>query len=137
MPGPGDLVSAPDYAFAFRVLEPAPEHPRRALVLLHGVGGHEGQMATLGSGLDAGTLVVLPRAPRSLGAGMFGWFRVGFTDRGPVIVEEEAEESRANLVAFLGQLQSRHGLAPDRCVVAGFSQGGNGLLYSVKSSSQI
>ena len=124
MRSPGDLIDAPDYALAFRLLEPLPERPRRLLLLLHGVGGHESQLAKLGARVDDDTLVVLPRAPRSVGGDMFGWFRVDFTDDGPRIVPEEAEESRIRLLEFIGQLQDKHDIAPGRTVVAGFSQGG-------------
>ena len=124
MTSPGDLISAPDYALSFRLLEPVPEHPRRLLLLLHGVGGDETQLAKLGARVDSDTLVVLPRAPRSVGGDMFGWFRVDFTDDGPQIVPEEAEESRIRLLEFVGQLRARHGVAPGHTVVAGFSQGG-------------
>ena len=120
----GDLISAPDYALSFRLLEPVPEHPRRLLLLLHGVGGHEGQLSKLGARVDSDTLVILPRAPRAVGGDMFGWFRVDLTDDGPRIVPEEAEESRIKLLEFIAQLQARHSIAPDRTVVAGFSQGG-------------
>jgi phospholipase/carboxylesterase len=121
---PGDVVSAPDYALAFRLLEPVPDAPRRLLVLLHGVGGQETQLASLGAQVPDDTLVVLPRAPRSIGEGMYGWFRVGFTFDGPQIVPEEAEDSRLKLIEFVGQLQQRHDIAPSHTVVAGFSQGG-------------
>ena len=124
MKTPGDLVSAPDYALSFRTLEPAPEAPRRLLVLLHGVGGQEMQLASLGAQVDADTLVVLPRAQRSIGDGMYGWFRVGFTAEGPQIVAEEAEESRLKLIEFVGQLQQHHDITPSQSVIAGFSQGG-------------
>ena len=124
MKTPGDVVSAADHALAFRTLEPAPAAPRRLLVLLHGVGGQELQLASLGARVDDDTLVVLPRAPRSIGEGMYGWFRVGFTSNGPQIVPEEAEDSRLKLIEFIGQLQQRHGIAPSHTVVAGFSQGG-------------
>ena len=124
MKTPGDVVSATDYALAFRMLEPVPATPRRLLVLLHGVGGQELQLASLGARVDDGTLVVLPRAPRSVGDGMYGWFRVGFTSDGPQIVPEEAEDSRLTLIEFVGQLQQRHDIAPSHTVVAGFSQGG-------------
>ncbi|HSR65296.1 MAG TPA: phospholipase, partial [Xanthomonadaceae bacterium] len=113
---PGHLVESPDYALAFRMLEPAPEQPRRLLVLLHGVGGQEGQLASLGAQVDADTLVVLPRAPRSVGEGMFGWFRVAFTAAGPRIVPEEAEASRQALVDFVGQLQAHHAVPAARTV---------------------
>jgi phospholipase/carboxylesterase len=124
MKTPGDLVSAPDYALAFRMLEPVPATPRRLLVLLHGVGGQELQLASLGAQVGDDTLVVLPRAPRSVGDGRYGWFRVGFTSDGPQIVPEEAEDSRLTLIEFIGQLQQRHAIAPSRTVIAGFSQGG-------------
>ena len=124
MTSPSDLISAPDYALAFRTLQPAPEPPPRLLVLLHGVGGEELQLASLGARVDKGTLVVLPRAPRSIANGMYGWFRVGFTADGPEIVPEEAEESRLRLIEFIGQLQQHHEIAPSHTVVAGFSQGG-------------
>jgi phospholipase/carboxylesterase len=93
-------------------------------VLLHGVGGQELQLASLGEHVDGDTLVVLPRAPHTIGVGMYGWFRVGFTSNGPQIVPEEAEDSRLQLIEFIGQLQQRHGVAPSHTVVAGFSPGG-------------
>ncbi|NUS38616.1 MAG: phospholipase [Lysobacter sp.] len=124
LPTPGPLVESPDYALAFRLIEPVPPVPRRLLLLLHGVGGQEGQLASLGAEVARDTLVVLPRAPRSVGEGMFGWFRVAFTAQGPRIVPEEAEESRQALVDFIGQLQAHHDVPPARTVVAGFSQGG-------------
>ena len=121
---PGDLVSDTPYAFSFRLLEPVPETPRALLVLLHGVGGVETQLATLGARVRRDTLVALPRGPRSIADERFGWFRVGFTDAGPEIVEEEAEESRLKLLEFISQLQHRHDIAPRHTTVAGFSQGG-------------
>ena len=124
MKTPGDLISAQDYSLSHRMLEPAPEAPRRLLMLLHGVGGQELQLAPLGAQVDADTLVVLPRAQRSIGEGMYGWFRVGFTAEGPQIVAEEAEESRLKLIEFVGQLQERYAIASSQSVVAGFSQGG-------------
>ena len=123
MKTPGDLIRSPDYALAFRTLEPVPVAPRRLLVLLHGVGGQELQLASLGARVDEETLVVLPRAPRSIGEGMYGWFRVGFTPDGPQIVPEEAEDSRLRLIEFIGQLQRHYDVAPSHTVVAGFSQG--------------
>ena len=124
MKTPADLTSAAGYALAFRTLEPAPAAPRRLLVLLHGVGGQELQLASLAARVDDDTLVELPRAPRSIGDGMYGWFHVGFTSDGPQIVPEEAEDSRLQLIEFIGQLQRRNGIAPSHTVVAGFSQGG-------------
>lgn len=124
MKAPGELIHEAHYAFAFRTLEPRPDTPRSLLVLLHGVGGDEAQLAGLGASVAAHTLVVLPRGPRSISGGMQGWYRVGFSDDGPEIVEEEAEESRLKLIDFIGQLQGRFGVPAERTVVGGFSQGG-------------
>ncbi len=121
---PGDLIHDAAYAFAFRTLEPRPGAPRRLLVLLHGVGGDEQQLAALGARVDQGTLVVLPRGQRSISGGMTGWYRVGLSADGPQIVEDEAEEARLKLVEFLGQLQNRFDIAASHTVVGGFSQGG-------------
>lgn len=123
---PGELLDDPTWALAFRTLEPAPRpaSQNRLLVLLHGFGSDEGELAALGARVGPHTRVVLPRAPRTVSGGRFGWFRLGFDDDGPVIVAEEAEQSRLKLLAFIEQLQARHDIAPDRCVLAGFSQGG-------------
>lgn len=120
----GPLFEDPAFALAFRTLQPPPEHPTSLLVLLHGVGGDETNLATLAAGAASGTLVVMPRGPVALGPHAFGWFRVAFTRAGPVIEAEEAEVSRRLLVGFIRQLQRRHGIDGDHTVVAGFSQGG-------------
>lgn len=120
----GELVQESDYAFAFRVHEPRPSAPRALLVLLHGVGGDEDQLASLAARVPDDVLAVLPRGPRSIRGDRLGWFREGLSDDGPQVVEDEAEDSRLKLVAFLEQLQHRFDLSPARTVVGGFSQGG-------------
>lgn len=117
----------PDFALAFRVLQPQPAQPTALVVLLHGVGGSETNLADLASAIGAqapGTLVVLPRGPLTLGPGQFAWFRVAFTAQGPRIDATEADSSRLALMRFVEQLQQAHGIAPRHTVVAGFSQGG-------------
>lgn len=124
MKTPGDLIQSADYALAFRRLEPAPETPHRMLVLLHGWGSDETQMIGLGSSVDARTLVVLPRAPRSADAETFGWYHVTFDAGEPQVLVDEMNESLDKLIEFVAQLQSHHDIAPSRTMVAGFSQGG-------------
>ena len=123
MKQPGALIQGDAYAFAFRLLEPQPDRVRRLLLLLHGVGGEEEQLATLGARVDSGTLVVLPRAQRSISGAGLGWFREGSGPDGPVVVAAEAEESRRKLIEFMRQLQSRFEVPPAHTVLAGFSQG--------------
>jgi phospholipase/carboxylesterase len=112
------------FALAFRTLQPPPDKPTSLLVLLHGVGGNESNLAALGAEVDSHTLVVLPRGPIALGPTAFGWFRVAFTGNGPQIVASEADASRRALVDFIEQLQQAHGIDAAHTVVAGFSQGG-------------
>lgn len=120
----GDTVSGETYAFDFRTLEPRPEAPTALLVLLHGVGGDEEQLAGLGSRAPGGTLVVLPRGQRSISGDRLGWYREGLSEDGPQVVLEEADEALAKLVDFIATLQKRFDVSPSRTVVAGFSQGG-------------
>lgn len=118
------LFADPAFALAFRVREPAPAASDALLVLLHGVGSNESNLADLSSGVASDTLVVLPRGRLELAPGQYAWFRVAFTASGPRIVADEAEASRLALIRLIEQLQTAHGVAPERTVIAGFSQGG-------------
>lgn len=109
---------------SYRVLQPQPKRPRALVVLLHGVGGQETDLADLAAGVDSGTLVVLVRSRLQLGPGQFGWFRVTFTAEGPKIAADEAEDSRHALIRLIDRLQAAHGVEARRTVLAGFSQGG-------------
>lgn len=120
----GEVERDADTGLAWRVAQPAPESPAALLVLLHGVGGNETQLADLARTAGSDVLVVLPQGRLTFGPGQFGWFRVAFTPVGPQIVPEEAEASRLALIHWIRALQRRHGIAPSRTVVAGFSQGG-------------
>ncbi len=118
------LMTDPTSVLSYRVCEPTPAKPTSLLVLLHGVGGNETNLAELATGLPSETLVVLVRGRLTLGPGQHAWFRVAFTAAGPQIVASEAEVSRLALIHFVESLQTAHGIAPERTVVAGFSQGG-------------
>lgn len=120
---PGDLLTDAPWAFAFRLLEPAPEQPRRLLILLHGVDDDEAQLSTLAAQVDADTQVVLPRGPRSIAGDRCGWFREGYSEEGPQVVVDEARDSRDKLVEFIGQLQQRFDVGGTDTVIGGFSQG--------------
>ena len=124
IPAPGALQQDAASGVSYRVMQPQPARPRALLVLLHGVGGQETDLADLASGVDPETLVVLVRSRIQLGPGQFGWFRVAFSPEGPKIAADEAEDSRHALVRFLDHLQAGHGIEARRTVLAGFSQGG-------------
>ncbi|WP_374442441.1 alpha/beta hydrolase [Pseudomonas panipatensis] len=92
--------------------------PRARLLLLHGVGGNESNLAGLAQYLPADLDVLLLRGPLQIAAQGFAWFQVNFSANGPVINAEQAEASRQQLLTFI---QARPALPT---VIAGFSQGG-------------
>lgn len=112
------------FELAFRLRLPQPVQAKACVLLLHGVGGSESNLADLAAAIDPEVLVLLPRGRLALAPGQFAWFGVDFTATGPRIVASEAEQSRLALIRFVEQLQTAFGIAPLRTVVAGFSQGG-------------
>lgn len=120
----GPLTLDDTQALSFRLVQPAPPRPRALLVLLHGVGGDESNLAPLADGVADDVLVVLARGPLAIGPGQFAWFRVAFSAQGPRIDAPAAEASRLALIRLVGQLQRDYAVDPARTVVAGFSQGG-------------
>jgi phospholipase/carboxylesterase len=94
------------------------------LILLHGVGANEQQMAQLAPAFDPRFVVVSARSPLVLGPGAFAWFHVQFSPHGPVIVAEEAEAGWKLIARFVDEAVEAYGADPARVFVAGFSQGG-------------
>ena len=92
--------------------------PRARLLLLHGVGGNENNLAGLASHLPADLEVLLLQGPLQLAPQGFAWFQVNFTSNGPSINAEQAESSREGLLQFIRALPELP------TVIAGFSQGG-------------
>ena len=119
-----ELQTEPHTGLLFRLVQPAPTQAKRLVILLHGVGTQETDMADLAQGMAADTLVLLVRGPLTLSPGQFAWFRLSFTGSGPVIQAQEAEHSRLALIKFVQQIQRRYNIAPANTVLAGFSQGG-------------
>lgn len=111
-------------SLAFRIAGAGPATPRRLLLLAHGVGGNETNLAGLAEAAAADTLVVLPRAPLEPGAGQYAWFPVTFDAQGPQPDLAAAERSRLQLAGFIAGLQAEFAVPAARTVVAGFSQGG-------------
>lgn len=118
------LITDPSSDVKYRVWEPAPAKPSALLILLHGVGGNEANLAELAATAPPDTLVILARGRLTLGPGQYAWFRVAFTATGPQIEPGEAEASRLALVHLVQHLQGQYGIDPVRTVMAGFSQGG-------------
>lgn len=118
------LQQASGLALSYRVREPVPSRPSACLILLHGVGGNETNLAELAAAVDPSVLVLLPRGPVQLGVDQCAWFRVAFSANGPRLDPAEANQARETLLAFIGDIQTRYGLDAGQVVMAGFSQGG-------------
>ncbi len=93
------------------------------LLLLHGVGSHEGDLMGLAPHLDGRFFLVSARAPVTLGPGMYGWYHVVLDPNAPVINADEAEASRRLLLTFIDEAVRAYGADPRRVYLLGFSQG--------------
>lgn len=107
------------------IREPLDQAPGAAplLLLLHGVGSHEGDLMGLAPELDGRFFVASARAPNTLAPGAYAWFHVELTQAGPVINPQEAEGSRVALLRFIDEAIEAYALDPRRVFPMGFSQG--------------
>lgn len=92
--------------------------PKGRLLLLHGVGSNEINLAALAESLPEELEVFSLRAPIQVGPQGFAWYQVNFTSNGPSFNQEQAESSRQLLHDFIKVLPKLP------TVIAGFSQGG-------------
>ncbi|MEC5385883.1 phospholipase [Uliginosibacterium sp. H3] len=112
------------FVLSHRLRQPLPAKPKACVILLHGVGSNESNLASLAAGIDPEVLVVLARGPLQFGPDQYGWFRVVFFAQGPRIDPAEADAARQTLTRFITQLETAYELQPGNTLVAGFSQGG-------------
>lgn len=94
------------------------------LILLHGVGSNERDMAALAPAIDPRFLVLSVRSPLQLGPDAYAWFNVRFTASGPVIDASQAEAGWKTLGRFIRDAVGHYGADASQVYVAGFSQGG-------------
>jgi phospholipase/carboxylesterase len=92
--------------------------PKGRLLLLHGVGSNEANLASLAASLPEELEVILLRGPLQVGPQGYAWYQVNFTSNGPSFNQEQAESSRQLLQRFIEALPKLP------TVIAGFSQGG-------------
>jgi phospholipase/carboxylesterase len=93
------------------------------LLLLHGYGANEDDLFGLAPYVDERFLVISARAPVQIGLGMYGWFRLGFTQQGILIDPREVEQSRETLRGFVDEILAAYPIDPNAVFLAGFSQG--------------
>jgi phospholipase/carboxylesterase len=102
----------------------APGAPPPLLLLLHGVGANERQMAAIAPAFDSRFVVISVRSPLAMGPNAFGWFHVTFAANGPLIAEEEAAAAWRSIARFADEAVRAYGADPAQVYVGGFSQGG-------------
>lgn len=96
---------------------PAPQDTRALVLLLHGYGSNEGDLASLTPALPTGFAWASLRAPLTLTAGSYSWFPI--TSPGAPSAEP-VEEATAAIQSWIAQT-----VAVETAVVPlGFSQGG-------------
>lgn len=100
------------------------DHKRAPLLLLlHGYGANEDDLFGLAPYLDERFLIISARAPVQIGLGMYGWFRLGFTQQGILIDPAEVEQSRQTLRRFVDEILAAYPIDPNAVFLTGFSQG--------------
>lgn len=117
------LLTEPESGLHYRLRQPADGAISKRLLLLHGVGGNETNLAGLASFIDPSVQIILVQGPLLLGPGQHAWFQVSFGGSVPTINEAQAEHSRVLLSTFIDARQ-RLDRSSAVTVVAGFSQGG-------------
>lgn len=94
------------------------------LLLLHGIGSHEGDLMSLAPYLDGRFFVVAARAPISLGYGSHAWFRIDYASPNRALIDpSEPDRSREMLIQFVDELVDTYELDAGRVHLLGFSQG--------------
>ncbi len=118
----------PGLPLAHRIRDPqnasVAGRPCPCLILLHGVGSNEGDLAGIAARLDPRLVVMSLRGPLTVGPDRYAWFNFQFTASGPVINADQAEQSRQMLVEFIENLPAAYDIDPERIWIGGFSQGG-------------
>ncbi len=95
------------------------------LVLLHGVGSNERDLFGLAPHVPPQFHVLSLRAPHVMGPGSYAWFQFAVSSRGERGIDEAQEAASRQLLAqTVAAAAQQLGIAPERVVVGGFSQGG-------------
>lgn len=107
----------------------APAHggaPDSAVVLLHGYGSDGNDLIGLAphwQGLLPGALFVSPNAPMGTPMGGYQWFPIDWAGDRLASRQTGVVSARPVLEGFLDDLWTQTGIAPERTLLAGFSQG--------------
>lgn len=121
-----------------------PEEARCAVIWLHGLGADGSDFLPVAEALrlppELGVRFVFPHAPRipvsvNGGAVMPAWYDIHSLEPGAPVDLEGIRRSAAQVEALMSA-QHESGIAPERLVLAGFSQGGLVVLATALQSDQ-
>ncbi|WP_295672051.1 hypothetical protein [uncultured Mucilaginibacter sp.] len=119
---PNPTALQEDFVLKYLVNELQPAAgKKKALILMHGVGGNEQNMFNLSGYFPDDLLLVSARGPNTLGSGRYAWFEVDFSTGNPVIKEQQEAESRDLIRQFIRQVKQKYTL--EDVYLGGFSQG--------------
>ncbi|KQN76457.1 alpha/beta hydrolase [Devosia sp. Leaf64] len=107
--------------------------PDSAVVLLHGYGSDGNDLIGLAphwQSLLPGALFVAPNAPTPTGMSGFQWFSIDWTGDRVAGRQRGILEARPVIEEFLRDLWAQTGIAPERTILAGFSQGAMMALHT-------
>lgn len=94
---------------------------RKAIILLHGVGGNEKDLFALADYLPQDFYVISARAPFVMGSERYAWYQVDFSTGKPVYNQQQEKESRQIIKDFITQIKQKYDLK--EVYLGGFSQG--------------
>jgi phospholipase/carboxylesterase len=94
------------------------------LVLMHGIGSNADDLFSMAPHVPPQFHVLSLQAPYAVGPQAWAWFEISVTAAGRVINDAQEESSRQLVAGVLESAAAQLGVAPERVVVGGFSQGG-------------
>lgn len=100
------------------------------VILMHGVGSNEQNMFSFTDALPDNFLVVSARGPLTLRPNSYAWFQAQIMPDRSIINEEQAENSRKEIIQFIEDLKNVEDFDEEQVYLMGFSQGGI-MSYSV------
>ena len=120
IPVMSDLVSSPSFGFQ-HVFVPAMETDAPTLLLLHGTGGDEYNLLSLGRQLHPQAALLSPRGPVSENgqARFFRRLAEGVFD------QQDLTQRTQDLAEFLASASQAYHIDPSRVIAVGFSNGAN------------
>ena len=93
------------------------------IILLHGYGSNEMDLLSFGDDLPSNYFVVSVQAPVTIPWGGYAWFNLDFSGIEKIVDLEQAEQSRLQLIDFIGYLKNTYEIDEKKILLLGFSQG--------------